>query len=86
VRLERIKSIEKSNDLIRIRTRDLLAFSIVPQPTTLRRAPPRPIIDVKCKVLVKWVPCHHGMARPQAAERGNGLQIWRVAVVILNNQ
>jgi hypothetical protein len=36
---ERIRSIEKSNDLIGIRTRDLPACSIVPQPTTLPRAP-----------------------------------------------
>jgi hypothetical protein len=32
-------SIEKSNGLIRNRTRDLPACSIVPQPTTLPRAP-----------------------------------------------
>jgi hypothetical protein len=31
----KIRSIEKSNDLIGDRTRDLMAFSIVPQPTTL---------------------------------------------------
>jgi hypothetical protein len=35
---------EKSNDLIGIQTRDLLACSIVPQPTTLPRAPYRYII------------------------------------------
>jgi hypothetical protein len=35
---------------------------------------------------VKWVHCHHGMARPQVAERGDGLQIWRVAVNMLNKQ
>jgi hypothetical protein len=35
----RIMSIEKSNDLIGNRTRDLPACSIVPQPTTLPRAP-----------------------------------------------
>jgi hypothetical protein len=34
----RIRSIEKSNDLIGIRTRDLPACSIVPQPVTLPRA------------------------------------------------
>jgi hypothetical protein len=34
----RIRSIEKSNDLIGIRIRDLPACSIVPQPTTLPRA------------------------------------------------
>jgi hypothetical protein len=35
----RIRSIEKSNDLIGIRSRDLPAFRIVPQPTTLPRVP-----------------------------------------------
>jgi hypothetical protein len=35
---------------------------------------------------VKWVHCHHGMARPQVADRGDGLQIWRVAANILNKQ
>jgi hypothetical protein len=30
-----------------------------------------------------WVPCHHGMARPEVAD-GDGLQIWRVAANILN--
>jgi hypothetical protein len=31
------------------------------------------------EIHVKWVPCHHGMARPQVADGGDGLQIWRVA-------
>jgi hypothetical protein len=35
---------------------------------------------------VKWVPCHHGMARPEVADGGDGLQIWRVAENILNRQ
>jgi hypothetical protein len=35
----RNRPIEKSNDLIGIRSRDLLACSIVPQPPTLPRAP-----------------------------------------------
>jgi hypothetical protein len=35
---------------------------------------------------VKWVPCHHGVARPQVADGGDGLQIWRVAANILNKQ
>jgi hypothetical protein len=35
----RIRSIEKSNDLIGNRTRNLPAWYIVPQPTTLPRAP-----------------------------------------------
>jgi hypothetical protein len=33
-----------------------------------------------------WVPCHHGMARPQVADGGNSLQFWRVAANILNEQ
>jgi hypothetical protein len=35
---------------------------------------------------VRSVPCHHGMERPQVADGGNGLQIWRVAANILNKQ
>jgi hypothetical protein len=35
---------------------------------------------------VKWVPCHHGMARPQVADGGEGLQIWKVAANILSKQ
>jgi len=31
-------------------------------------------------------PCHHGMAHPQVAGGGDGLQIWRVAVNTLNKQ
>jgi hypothetical protein len=34
---------------------------------------------------VRWVSCHHGMARPQAAD-GDGLQIWRVDANMLNKQ
>jgi hypothetical protein len=33
---------------------------------------------------VKWVHCHHDMARPRVADRGDGLQIWTVAANILN--
>jgi hypothetical protein len=35
---------------------------------------------------VRWVPCHHGMARPQVADGGDGLQIRRVAANIFNKQ
>jgi hypothetical protein len=35
---------------------------------------------------VRWVPCHHGMARPQVADGGDALQVWRVAANILNKQ
>jgi hypothetical protein len=31
-------------------------------------------------------PCQHGMARPQVADGGNGLQIWRITANILNKQ
>jgi hypothetical protein len=33
-----------------------------------------------------WVNCHHGMACPRVADRGYGLQIWRLAANILNKQ
>jgi hypothetical protein len=39
-----------------------------------------------CLIHVKWVPCHHGMARHQVTNGGDGLQIWRVATNILNKQ
>jgi hypothetical protein len=29
-----------------------------------------------------WIPCHHGMARPQVADGADGLQIWRGAATI----
>jgi hypothetical protein len=35
---------------------------------------------------VKWVRCHHAMARPRFADRGDGLQIWSVAANVLNKQ
>jgi hypothetical protein len=35
---------------------------------------------------VRWVPCHHGMARPQVADGGDALQLWRAAANILNKQ
>jgi hypothetical protein len=35
---------------------------------------------------IRWVPCHHGMARPQVVDGGDSLQIWRVAANILNKQ
>jgi hypothetical protein len=35
---------------------------------------------------VRWVPCHHGMARPQVADGGDALQLWREAANILNKQ
>jgi hypothetical protein len=35
---------------------------------------------------VKWVLCHHGLARLQVADGGGGLQIWMVAANIFNKQ
>jgi hypothetical protein len=35
---------------------------------------------------VSWVPCHHGMARPQVADGGDALQFWKAAANILNKQ
>jgi hypothetical protein len=35
---------------------------------------------------VKWVHCRHSMVCPRVADRGDGLQIWRVATNILNKQ
>jgi hypothetical protein len=35
---------------------------------------------------IKWVDCHHGMARPRVADRIDGLHIWRVAAYMLNKQ
>jgi hypothetical protein len=34
----------------------------------------------------KWVTCHNGMAHPQIADAGDGLQIRRVAANILKKQ
>jgi hypothetical protein len=36
--------------------------------------------------LVNLVPCQQSMTRPQAADGGDGLQIWRVAASMLNKQ
>jgi hypothetical protein len=33
---------------------------------------------------VRWDRCHHGMARPQVADGGDDLQLWRAAANILN--
>jgi hypothetical protein len=35
---------------------------------------------------VRRVHCHHGMACPWVADGGEDLQIWRVAMNILNKQ
>jgi hypothetical protein len=35
---------------------------------------------------VRWVPCHHRMARPQFVDGGESLLLWRVAANTLNKQ
>jgi hypothetical protein len=35
---------------------------------------------------MKWVPYHQGMARPQVADGGDGLLLWKVAASIFNKQ
>jgi hypothetical protein len=36
---------------------------------------------VSCNI--RWVPCHHGRARPRVADGREGLQIWKVAANVL---
>jgi hypothetical protein len=43
-------------------------------------------IGVTNQCHVRWVPCHHGMARPQVADGGDALQVWRETANILNKQ
>jgi hypothetical protein len=38
------------------------------------------------KDILRWVLCHHGMARPQVADGGDGLKMWRVDSNRLNKQ
>jgi len=33
-----------------------------------------------------WLLCHHGMARPRGADRGDVLHIWRIEANVLNKQ
>jgi hypothetical protein len=33
---------------------------------------------------VRWFLCHHSMARPQVADAGNCLQLWKIAVNTMN--
>jgi hypothetical protein len=36
--------------------------------------------------LSKWVRCHHGVTRPQVADGGDALPLWRISANILNKQ
>jgi hypothetical protein len=49
------------------------------------RPVPRLLVVFRNK-LVRWVPCQHGMGRPQVADGEDSLQFWRVAANILNKQ
>jgi hypothetical protein len=42
--------------------------------------------DLSERKLPGWVPYHHGMARPQVADGGDALRVWREAANILNKQ
>jgi hypothetical protein len=35
---------------------------------------------------VRWVPCHHGMARPRVEDGGTASKLWRLAANILKKQ
>jgi hypothetical protein len=39
-----------------------------------------------CFTHIRWAPCHHGMARPQVADGGDGLQMCKIAANTLNKQ
>jgi hypothetical protein len=66
---------------------DPLGYHTVDSLPTFRRNMPPPFLGSRNKPnQVRWVPCHHGMARPQVADGGDDLQIWRVATNILNKQ
>jgi hypothetical protein len=61
-----------------------LVFSVLPsRPTSL-------MASIKVYVFfiihVRCVPCHHSMARPQVADGGDSLQLWRVAANIWTKQ
>jgi hypothetical protein len=58
--------------------------STSPYPKPDQSSPYHPILSLLRDV--KWVPCHHGLARPQVADGGDGLQIWRISANILNKQ
>jgi hypothetical protein len=52
LRLAELGKLKKSSDLIGIKTRDLTAWSLVPQPTTLLRAPILEIIHRRVSYLI----------------------------------
>jgi hypothetical protein len=52
----------------------------------LRKAVALGIAGVPSQNHVRWALCHHGMARHQIVDGGNGLQIWRVAANIMTKQ
>jgi hypothetical protein len=44
------------------------------------------LFQYHCTYHVRWVPCHCCMVRPQVADGGDSLQMWRVAANIVNKQ
>jgi hypothetical protein len=56
----RVRSTEKANDLIGNRTHDFPACSIVPEPTTLPRAPHEPAVLFWCP----WIACVCWLTHP----------------------
>jgi hypothetical protein len=63
-RLEGLGKLKKSNALIENRTRDLPAFSVVPQPTTLPRAPALDYISVLCLTFTASLCPHYVLGLP----------------------
>jgi hypothetical protein len=65
---------------------------IVPPNSTFAPQTACSVLDFLPKILrvlliivhFRWVPCHHGMERPQVADGGDALQLWRAAAIILN--
>jgi hypothetical protein len=54
--------------------------------STVYPPPDPPVFLIGVFPPVKWVACHHGMARLQVANGGDDLQIWRVGANMLNKQ
>jgi hypothetical protein len=73
----RIRSIEKSNDLIRNRTRDLPACSRVPRPTALQRAHTQQLLPVQ-NISVCFIPRAASLMKEKSCEFNevSGKLVW----------
>jgi hypothetical protein len=73
----RIRSIEKCNDLIGTKTHNLLAYNIVPQPTTLPHSPSILIASLNKKLnkinLAPYLNLHR-IQNPKCTHRISGFQ------------